>query len=121
MGEGVKGDLCWAWSLSRGSMNTLIYSISTGNGYLLVMLTNIGSHRTKVIRIYIILSWLGVSCFLKIEALLFPGEHKRLGALDVCPFIPVQGVTMDDCVQCAKVFGESAAIELGIPGISKFL
>ena len=85
------------------------------------MLTNIGSHRTKLVTIYIILSWLGVSCYLKIEALLFPGEHKRLGALDVCPFIPVQGVTMDDCVQCAKVFGERAAIELGIPGISKFL
>lgn len=44
------------------------------------------------------------------------GEHKRLGALDVCPFIPVQGVTMDDCVKCAKMFGERAAAELGIPG-----
>lgn len=43
------------------------------------------------------------------------GEHKRLGALDVCPFIPVQGVTMDDCVKCAKMFGERAAAELGIP------
>ncbi|XP_068715749.1 formimidoyltransferase-cyclodeaminase-like [Montipora foliosa] len=43
------------------------------------------------------------------------GEHKRLGALDVCPFIPVQGATMDDCVQCAKMFGERAALELGIP------
>ena len=33
------------------------------------------------------------------------GEHKRMGALDVCPFIPVQDVTMEDCVQCAKMFG----------------
>ena len=40
-----------------------------------------------------------------------------MGALDVCPFIPVQGVTMEDCVQCAKMFGERAAMELGIPGI----
>lgn len=47
----------------------------------------------------------------------FLGEHKRMGALDVCPFIPVQGVTMEDCVQCAKMFGERAAMELGIPGI----
>ena len=46
------------------------------------------------------------------------GEHKRLGALDVCPFIPVQGVTMNDCVQCAKEFGERAAAELGIPGMT---
>lgn len=43
------------------------------------------------------------------------GEHKRLGALDVCPFIPVQGVTMEDCANCAKLFGERAAMELGIP------
>jgi len=43
------------------------------------------------------------------------GEHKRLGALDVCPFIPVQGVTMDECVKCAKLFGERAAQELAIP------
>lgn len=40
-----------------------------------------------------------------------------MGALDVCPFIPVQGVTMEDCVQCVKMFGERAAMELGIPGI----
>lgn len=43
------------------------------------------------------------------------GEHKRLGALDVCPFIPVQGVTMEDCANCAKIFGQRAAAELGIP------
>lgn len=43
------------------------------------------------------------------------GEHKRLGVLDVCPFIPVQGVTMEDCANCAKLFGERAAMELGIP------
>ncbi|MBI3931966.1 MAG: glutamate formimidoyltransferase [Acidobacteria bacterium] len=43
------------------------------------------------------------------------GEHPRIGALDVCPFVPVAGVTMDDCVECAKAFGRRAAAELGIP------
>jgi glutamate formiminotransferase / formiminotetrahydrofolate cyclodeaminase len=43
------------------------------------------------------------------------GEHPRLGALDVCPFVPVSGVTMDDCVACARAFGRRAAEELGIP------
>ena len=47
----------------------------------------------------------------------FVGEHPRLGALDVCPFIPVQGVTMEECVECAKEFGERLAMELGVPGI----
>ncbi|KAJ6219427.1 hypothetical protein RDWZM_005239 [Blomia tropicalis] len=43
------------------------------------------------------------------------GEHKRLGAMDVCPFIPVAGVTMDDCVRCAHEFGRRVALELNIP------
>jgi glutamate formiminotransferase/formiminotetrahydrofolate cyclodeaminase len=43
------------------------------------------------------------------------GEHPRMGALDVCPFVPVSGVTMEDCVACAVDFGRRAAAELGIP------
>lgn len=45
------------------------------------------------------------------------GEHPRIGALDVCPFIPILNVTMQDCVDCAKEFGERLATELGVPGI----
>lgn len=37
------------------------------------------------------------------------GEHPRMGALDVCPFVPVAGVTMEDCVECARQFGARAA------------
>jgi glutamate formiminotransferase / formiminotetrahydrofolate cyclodeaminase len=43
------------------------------------------------------------------------GEHPRVGALDVCPFVPVSGVTMDDCVAHAGDFGARAAAELGVP------
>jgi glutamate formiminotransferase len=43
------------------------------------------------------------------------GEHPRLGATDVLPFVPVRGVTMDDCVTLARQAGESIAHELGIP------
>ena len=34
------------------------------------------------------------------------GEHPRMGALDVCPFIPVQDVTVEECVEISKKFGE---------------
>lgn len=51
--------------------------------------------------------------------MLLTGEHPRLGALDVCPFIPVANATMDDCVACAELFGQRAADELGIPGNTK--
>ena len=43
------------------------------------------------------------------------GEHARMGALDVCPFVPVSGVTMDDCVALARELGQRAAEELGVP------
>ena len=43
------------------------------------------------------------------------GEHPRLGATDVLPFVPVRGVTMDDCVALAHQAGEVIAHELGIP------
>ena len=36
--------------------------------------------------------------------------------MDVCPFIPVQDATMEDCVEVAKEFAERLAIELGVPG-----
>jgi glutamate formiminotransferase/formiminotetrahydrofolate cyclodeaminase len=43
------------------------------------------------------------------------GEHPRMGATDVCPFIPVQGATMEDCVAIAKRLGKRVGEELGIP------
>jgi glutamate formiminotransferase/glutamate formiminotransferase/formiminotetrahydrofolate cyclodeaminase len=43
------------------------------------------------------------------------GEHPRLGATDVLPFVPVRGVTMDDCVRAAHEAGTIIALDLGIP------
>ena len=43
------------------------------------------------------------------------GEHPRMGATDVVPFIPVRDVTMDDCVALARQLGERVGKELGIP------
>ena len=43
------------------------------------------------------------------------GAHARHGATDVCPFIPVSGVTMDDCIDIARSLGARVGSELGIP------
>jgi len=43
------------------------------------------------------------------------GEHPRIGALDVLPFVPIAGVTMDDCVVLAREVGKRIADELGVP------
>ncbi len=43
------------------------------------------------------------------------GAHGRMGATDVCPFVPVSGVTMDDCVELARRLGQRVGEELGVP------
>ncbi|HEY1911668.1 MAG TPA: glutamate formimidoyltransferase [Vicinamibacterales bacterium] len=43
------------------------------------------------------------------------GEHPRLGAVDVVPFIPIEGATMADCVELAKQVGAEVAKRFGVP------
>jgi len=43
------------------------------------------------------------------------GEHPRLGAIDVVPFVPVKGVTMEECVKISEKFGEMISKELNLP------
>lgn len=43
------------------------------------------------------------------------GEHPRIGATDVVPFVPLDGATMDDCVALARELGGRAWRELGVP------
>jgi glutamate formiminotransferase/formiminotetrahydrofolate cyclodeaminase len=43
------------------------------------------------------------------------GEHPRMGATDVVPFIPLEGTTMEDCIVLARALGERVGKELQIP------
>jgi len=43
------------------------------------------------------------------------GEHPRMGATDVCPFIPISDMTMEECVEYANKLGKRVGDELGIP------
>src|ERR671925_468794 len=43
------------------------------------------------------------------------GEHPRIGATDVVPFVPLNGASMDDCIAIAKRLGERVGSELSIP------
>ncbi len=42
------------------------------------------------------------------------GSHPRLGAADVCPFVPVEGVSLNDCAELARRLGRRVGEELGI-------
>src|SRR6059036_4338898 len=43
------------------------------------------------------------------------GEHPRMGATDVVPFVPVAGASMEDCVALSRKLGERVGTELEIP------
>jgi len=43
------------------------------------------------------------------------GQHPRIGAVDVVPFIPIENVSMKDCVNLAKKFGKTLAERCNIP------
>jgi glutamate formiminotransferase len=43
------------------------------------------------------------------------GEHPRLGAVDVVPFVPIEGATMEDCVALAKRVAEEVATRFSVP------
>lgn len=43
------------------------------------------------------------------------GEHPRIGATDVVPFVPISNVTMNQCVALSRTYGERVSKDLGIP------
>ena len=50
-----------------------------------------------------------------IDMRLHKGAHPRMGACDVCPLIPVSGITMDECAELARTLAKRIADELGVP------
>jgi glutamate formiminotransferase/formiminotetrahydrofolate cyclodeaminase len=51
----------------------------------------------------------------RIDMRLHQGEHPRIGAVDVCPFVPIRGIEMADLVARTQVLGERLGAELGVP------
>ena len=43
------------------------------------------------------------------------GEHPRLGAVDVCPFIPLEGASMQDCIELAREVATEIGERLALP------
>ena len=51
----------------------------------------------------------------RIDMRIHRGAHPRMGATDVCPFVPLTGTTMEDCVAGARRLGRRVGRTLGIP------
>jgi glutamate formiminotransferase/formiminotetrahydrofolate cyclodeaminase len=50
-----------------------------------------------------------------IDMSIHTGSHPRMGATDVCPFIPVSGITEEECIEVSKEVAKRVGDELGIP------
>ena len=55
------------------------------------------------------------AAYLEVDMRSHKGEHPRLGAVDVVPFVPLAGVTMEDCVALAHRFGREVAERHDVP------
>ena len=57
------------------------------------------------------------ACVAEIDLRVHRGAHPRMGALDVCPFVPLRGTAMETCVGLARTLGARVAAELAVPVI----
>lgn len=60
-------------------------------------------------------SLLSIEAIHRIDMRAHAGEHPRLGAVDVCPFIPIQGIDMDACAALAARVAKTVAEQTGAP------
>lgn len=103
-------------------INAIRDAIAAVNGaHILDVSSDPSHHRTVItfvapIEVAVSAAFAGVrEATARIDLTRHVGEHPRLGATDVVPFIPLDGVTMEDCITLAGELGERVARELSIP------
>jgi glutamate formiminotransferase / 5-formyltetrahydrofolate cyclo-ligase len=83
-------------------------SDASHNRSVLTLAGDAGPLKTAVLRLY-------EEVIPKIDLRSHTGEHPRLGAVDVVPFVPIQGVSMERCVALAQEVGQAVAERFGVP------
>ncbi len=58
---------------------------------------------------------IAIECVKSIDMNKHTGEHPRMGAIDVVPFIPIANTTMDECITLAKEFAEQFSKQTNVP------
>ena len=103
-------------------VDRLAEAITAGKGIYLLDRTSDASHNRSVFTmageheaVADALERLVVAAIDEIDMDLHTGEHPRIGAVDVIPFVPLAATTMDDCVELARAFGERIATRYELP------
>jgi glutamate formiminotransferase / 5-formyltetrahydrofolate cyclo-ligase len=94
---------------STSSVRLLDYSSdSAHNRSVITMVGDAGPLKAAILALF-------DAALPRIDLRTHSGEHPRLGAVDVVPFIPIEGVSMEECVQLAKETGAEVAERFQVP------
>jgi len=103
-------------------VDRLVEAIEAGEGVYLLDRTSDASHNRSVFTmagehgpVSEALERLVAAGIHEIDMEEHSGEHPRIGAVDVIPFVPLAATTMDDCVELARTFGERIATRFDLP------
>jgi glutamate formiminotransferase len=103
-------------------VDRLANAIEDGEGVYLLDRTSDASHNRSVFTlagehtaVADALERLVVAAIHEIDMDSHTGEHPRIGAVDVIPFVPLASTTLDDCVELARAFGERIATRYELP------
>ncbi len=103
-------------------VDRLADAITAGDGVYLLDRTSDASHNRSVLTlagehgpVTDALERLVATAIREIDMDQHTGEHPRIGAVDVVPFIPLAGTTMDDCIELARAFGQRIATRFALP------
>ena len=103
-------------------VDRLADAIEDGEGIYLLDRTSDASHNRSVFTmagehtaVTDALERLVVAAIHEIDMDSHSGEHPRIGAVDVIPFVPLASTTIDDCVELARAFGERIATRYELP------
>ena len=103
-------------------VDRLAEAIEAGDGVYLLDRTSDASHNRSVFTmageheaVTDALDRLVAAAIHEIDMNVHTGEHPRIGAVDVIPFVPLAATTMDDCIELARAFGERIATRFDLP------
>lgn len=95
----------------RGKENVKLLNYEADKDYNRVVVTVMGEPQAVKAAV---LEAIGVATEL-IDLNVHEGQHSRMGATDVVPFIPIKNMTTDECVELAKEMGEAINTQYGVP------
>jgi glutamate formiminotransferase len=103
-------------------VDRLAQAIEAGSGVYLLDRTSDASHNRSVftlagehLAVAAALERLVAAAIHEIDMTTHTGEHPRIGAVDVIPFVPLASTSMEDCIDLARAFGERIATRFELP------